>query len=54
MTASGVVGAPIEPYVHFTVSGRLQKVLDLTDARVLERLKTIADEMTAPWVMGQV
>lgn len=54
ITASGVVRAPSKPYAHFMVRGRLQKVLDLTDARVLEMLKTTADEMTAPWVMGQV
>jgi len=48
ITAPGVVRAPSKPYVHFTVRGRLQKVLDLTDARVLETLKTTADEMTAP------
>ena len=49
-----MVGAPSKPYVHFTVRGGLQKVLDLTNARVLETLNTTADEMTAPWVMGQV
>lgn len=54
ITASGVVRAPSKPYVHFMVRGRLQKVLDLTDARVLETLNTTVDEMTAPWVMGQV
>jgi RES domain-containing protein len=54
ITASGVVGAPSKPYVHFMVRGRLQKVLDLTNARVLETLNTTADEMTASWVMGQV
>ena len=53
ITASGVVRAPSKPYVHFMVRGRLQKVLDLTDAFVLETLKTTANEVTAPWVMDQ-
>ena len=54
ITASGVVDAPSKPYVHFVVRGRLQKVLDLTDAGVLATLKTTEDEMTGPWIMGQV
>lgn len=54
ITASGVVDAPSKPYVHFVVRGRLQKVLDLTDAGVLAALKTTEDEMTGPWVVGQV
>jgi len=54
ITVSGVVRAPSKPYVHFMVCGRLQKVLNLTDARVLETLKTTAEEMTASWVMGQI
>jgi RES domain-containing protein len=53
ITASGVVDAPSKPYVHFVVRGRLQKVLDLTDARVLEKLKTNEDEITGPWIVGQ-
>jgi len=54
ITASGVVDAPSKPYVHFVVRGRLQKVLDLTDTAVLATLKTTEDEMTGPWIMGQV
>jgi RES domain-containing protein len=54
ITASGVVDAPGKPYVHFVVRGRLQKVLDLTNASVLATLKTTEDEMTGPWIMGQV
>ena len=54
ITASGVVDAPSKPYVHFVVRGRLQKVLDLTDAGVLATLKTTEDEMTGPWILGQV
>jgi RES domain-containing protein len=54
ITASGVVDAPSRPYVHFVVQGRLQKVLDLTDTAVLATLKTTEDEMTGPWIMGQV
>jgi hypothetical protein len=49
-----VVDAPSKPYVHFVVRGRLQKVLDLTDAGVLATLKTTEDEMTGPWILGQV
>ena len=54
ITASGVVDAPSKPYVHFVVRGRLQKVLDLTDAGVLAMLKTTEDEVTGPWILGQV
>jgi hypothetical protein len=36
------------------VRGRLQKVLDLTDAGVLATLKTTEEELTGPWIMGQV
>lgn len=54
ITASGVVDAPSKPYVHFMVRGRLQKVLDLTDAGLLATLKTTEDEMTAPRIVGQV
>jgi hypothetical protein len=54
ITASGVVDAPSKPYVHFVVIGRLQKVLDLTDAAVLATLKTTEDEMTGPWIVGQI
>jgi RES domain-containing protein len=54
ITASGVVDAPSKPYVHFVVRGRLQKVLDLTDAGVLVTLKTTEDEMTGPWILGQI
>jgi RES domain-containing protein len=54
ITASGVADAPSKPYVHFVVRGRLQKVLDLTDAGVLATLKTTEDEMTGPWILGQV
>jgi RES domain-containing protein len=53
ITASGVVDAPSKP-VHFIVRGRLQKVLDLTDAGVLAALKTTENEMTGPWIVGQV
>jgi hypothetical protein len=49
-----VVDAPSKPYVHFVVIGRLQKVLDLTDAAVLATLKTTEDEMTGPWIVGQI
>jgi hypothetical protein len=49
-----VVDSPSRPYVHFVVRGRLQKVLDLTDAGVLAKLKTNEDEMTGPWIVGQV
>ena len=54
ITASGVVDAPSRPYVHFVVRGRLQKVLDLTVAAVLATLQTTEDEMTGPWIVGQV
>ena len=54
ITASGVVDAPSKPYVHFVVRGRLQRVLDLTDAGVLATLKTTEDEMTSPWILEQV
>jgi RES domain-containing protein len=54
ITASGVVDAPSKPYVHFLVRGRLQKVLDLTNAGVLATLRTTEDEMTGPWIMRQV
>lgn len=54
ITASGVVDAPSQPYVHFVVRGRLQKVLDLTDAGVLATLKTTEEEMIGPWILGQV
>jgi RES domain-containing protein len=53
LTASGIVDAPSKPYVHFVVRGRLQRILDLTNAFVLETLKTTAEEITAPWVMDQ-
>jgi len=53
ITASGVVDAPSKPYVHFLVRGRLQKILDLTDAGVLATLKTTEDEMTGPWIVRQ-
>lgn len=49
-----MVDAPSKPYVHFVVRGRLQKVLDLTDAGVLATLKTTEGEVTGPWIMGQV
>jgi RES domain-containing protein len=53
VTASGVISGPTKPYVHFMVSGRLQRVLDLTDDSVLSALATTADEISAPWVMQQ-
>jgi hypothetical protein len=49
---AGVVDAPSNPYIHFAVRGRLQKVLDLTDAGLLASLKTTEDEMTGPWIVG--
>jgi RES domain-containing protein len=54
LTASGVIGVPTRPYVHFLVTGRLQSVLDLTDGSVLRALGTTVEEMCAPWVMQQM
>ena len=54
LTASGVIGVPARPYVHFLVRGRLQSVLDLTDGSVLRALGTTVEEMCAPWVMQQM
>jgi RES domain-containing protein len=53
ITASGVISDPMRPFVHFLVTGRLQRVLDLTDDLVLDGLKTNADEVAAPWVLRQ-
>ena len=53
LTASGVIDAPSKPYVHFVVRGRLQKILDLTDAFVLGTLRTTVEQITAPWIMDQ-
>ena len=54
ITASGVISAPTKPYVHFVVTGRLHRVLDLTDHSVLRALGTTADELCASWVMQQM
>jgi RES domain-containing protein len=53
VTASGVVGSPSKPYVHFVIRGHLQMVLDLNEPLVLEALKTTFGEIVAPWVMDQ-
>jgi RES domain-containing protein len=54
LTVSGVISSPTKPYVHFMVSGRLQRVLDLTDDSVLRALQTTTDQISTPWVMEQV
>jgi RES domain-containing protein len=53
ITASGVVGSPTKPYVHFVIRGQLQMILDLNDPSVLQALKTTVEEIVAPWVMDQ-
>jgi RES domain-containing protein len=53
LTAAGTISVPTKPYVHFVVSGRLQRVLDLTNDSVLRALQTTADEIFAPWVIKQ-
>ena len=54
VTTSGVISATSRPYVHFLVTGRLQRVLDLTDDAMLRALGTTTEEMCAPWVMQQM
>jgi RES domain-containing protein len=39
-TASGVISATSRPYVHFLVTGRLQRISDLTDDAMLRALGT--------------
>lgn len=40
---------PARPYVHIPIRGRLQRVLDLTDMRVRERLEVSIAQLTAEW-----
>lgn len=53
ITSSGVISTPTRPFVHFLVTGRLHKVLDLTDDSVLDLLQTNSDEIAVPWVVSQ-
>jgi RES domain-containing protein len=53
ITASGVVGSPSKPYVHFVIRGQLQMILDLNDPSVRQALKTTVEEIVTPWVMDQ-
>jgi hypothetical protein len=41
------------PWTVFAVEGFLQRVLDLTDEGVLDRLKTSRSELTGDWLLGQ-
>jgi RES domain-containing protein len=53
LTGSGVIGSPAKPYVHFTISGFVNGVLDLTDLSIQELVGTTTTELSAPWRMLQ-
>lgn len=48
-TGSGIVRFLDKPYVHFTINGLVEGILDLGDVAIQKSLGTTREELSSPW-----